>query len=70
MGDNDASVTGSLANRDAQSYSANLLYSPKPVFTIGVEFMHARRMLENGTDGAFDRLQLSGRYDFGYTAPY
>jgi hypothetical protein len=35
-----------------------------------VELMHARRMLENGIDGTFDRLQLSGRHDFGYTAPY
>ena len=68
-GDNDASITGGFVNRDAQSYSANLLHSPKRVFTVGVELMHARRILENGTDGTSDRLQLSGRHDFGYTAP-
>ena len=66
MADNPVSVTGGSVNREAQSYSANLLYSPVPELTLGIEFMHARRALEDGTDGTMDRFQLSARYDFGY----
>ncbi len=54
-------------NQGAQSYSVNLLYSPVSVLTAGVELMHARRELENGSDGTIQRLQLSARYDFGWT---
>jgi hypothetical protein len=63
----DTDLTGSGVNKDAQSYSINLLYSPVSVLTAGVELMHARRVLESGTDGTFQRLQLSARYDFGWT---
>jgi hypothetical protein len=44
----------------------NLLYSPVPPLTFGVEFMHARRALEVGSSGTMDRLQFFGRYDFDY----
>jgi hypothetical protein len=70
FGDNPASIAGGISNKEAQSYSANLLYSPVPKFTVGVEFMHARRVVENGAAGTMDRLQLSARYDFGYKTPY
>jgi hypothetical protein len=70
FGDNPALIAGGISNKEAQSYSANLLYSPIPKFTVGVEFMHARRFVENGAAGTMDRLQLSARYDFGYKAPY
>jgi hypothetical protein len=66
--DNPTSVSGGSVNKEAQSYSANLLYSPVPKWTLGVEFIHARRALEDGTDGTMGRLQLSARWDFGYTA--
>jgi hypothetical protein len=66
--ENPASVTGGGVNKEAQSYSINLLYSPIPKLTFGGELMHARRVLQDGTDGAFDRLQLSARYDFGYSS--
>jgi hypothetical protein len=65
-GDNPELVKGSALNRDAQSYSANLLYSPVPMWTVGLEFFHARRRLENGTDGWYQRLQFSALWDFGY----
>lgn len=66
--DNDAPLTGGDENKDAQSYSVNLLYSPFKSFTLGVELMHARRVLEGGTDGAFDRLQFAARYDFDHSS--
>jgi hypothetical protein len=64
--DNPSLVKGSALNRDAQSFSVNLLYSPVPKWTVGLEFFHARRRLENGTDGWYERLQFSARWDFGY----
>jgi hypothetical protein len=65
-GDYPEVARGSALNRDAQSYSANLLYSPVPNWTVGVEWFHARRRLDNGTDGWYQRLQFSARWDFGY----
>ncbi len=50
----------------AYSFSGNLLYSPLPPLTFGVELMRAYRKLEDGTTGKFDRLQFSGEYDFGF----
>jgi len=68
-GKNPDTAKGSALNRDAQSFSANLLYSPVPKWTVGVEWFHARRRLENGTDGWYQRLQFSARWDFGYLSP-
>ncbi len=65
-GDNPEVAKGSALNRDAQSFSANVLYSPVPKWTVGVEWFHARRRLENGIDGWYQRLQFSARWDFGY----
>jgi hypothetical protein len=41
-GDNPAVLPGSV-NDNAQSVSVNLLYSPDPKLTVGIEYMHARR---------------------------
>jgi hypothetical protein len=65
-GDNPELAKGSALNRDAQSFSANLLYSPVPKWTVGVEWFYAKRRLDNGTDGWYQRLQFSARWDFGY----
>jgi hypothetical protein len=67
IGDNNANLTGGEVNKEAQSYSINLLYSPVSVLTVGAELTHARRVIEDGTDGSFQRLQFSARYDFGWT---
>ena len=48
----------------SQSYSANILYSPVKKLTFGVEYKHAERELESGTDGDMDRLQFSAKYVF------
>ena len=63
--DNPESANGGV-NKKAASISANLLYSPVPELTFGVELMHAIREFEDGTDGSMDRLQFSARYNFGY----
>lgn len=64
--DNPARMAGGKANREARSYSANLLYSPVPAWTVGVEYTYAMRELEDGTDGHYDRVQFSARYSFGF----
>ena len=65
--DNPSRLDGSV-NDNAQSASLNLLYSPNPKVTVGLEYMRARRALLSGENGEFDRLQFSVRYDFGYMA--
>ena len=65
---NDTDLTSEGANAEFWSASANVLYSPVPPLTIGLEFMHAERKLESGVRGRFDRLQFSARYDFDFTA--
>lgn len=62
--DNDATLTGGLANKESWSVTANVFYSPLPKLDIGAEFRHAVRELENGADGSLDRVQLTTKYSF------
>jgi hypothetical protein len=65
--DNDVGLSGDEGKKTAYSISANLLYSPIPELTFGLELMHGVRELENGTEGKFDRLQFFGKYDFKFS---
>jgi hypothetical protein len=64
---NDETLTGTGVNQSAYSFSGNLIYSPIPALSFGAELMRAYRKLESGTVGKFDRLQLSGKYDFSFS---
>jgi hypothetical protein len=64
---NDAAVSGGTVNRTAWSISANILYSPAPPLTFGLELMRGYRQLEDRTDGSFGRLQFSAKWDFRYS---
>ena len=64
---NDSSLVGAEANTIAYSLSANLKYTPVRQLMLGIEFMNAYREIEDGTNGSFNRLQISARYSFGYT---
>ena len=66
--DNNASLTGTGVNKSASSISVNLLYSPDPKLTFGVELMRGNRELESGVDGAFNRVQFSAKYNFSFSA--
>ena len=66
--DNDVALTGDAVNKSSNSMSVNLLYSPDPNLTYGVEIMHASRELENGTDGSFNRIQFSAKYNFSFSS--
>lgn len=50
--------------KSAQSYSANILYSPVKRLTFGAELKHAEREQESTTDGSLERLQFSVKYAF------
>jgi hypothetical protein len=43
-------------------YAVNLLYSPVPKITTGVEYRRGEREEENGNDGSLDRVQFSVKY--------
>ena len=66
--DHDTSIVSDGVTRSAWSASANLIYSPVPGMSVGLEFMRAERAVEDGRDGAMDRIQFSARYDFRFSA--
>ena len=57
-------AAGEEITKKVSNYSANLLYYPVPALSLGVEFIHAERELENGVDGDLDRLQFTGKFRF------
>jgi hypothetical protein len=66
--DNDSSLSATSnahsPNKSSWSVLGNLFYSPLPKLDIGAEYRYAERELENGTDGDFNRLQLTTKYSF------
>lgn len=62
--DNPTRFTGTSVTDDVWSGHINLLYSPTPPLTFGVEYIYAERELENGLDGTLNRVQFSGKYAF------
>jgi hypothetical protein len=62
--DNDANLTGGSANKSSWSAVANVFYSPLPKLDIGAEYRYGVREIENGTDGDFNRFQLTTKYSF------
>ena len=62
--DNDAALTGGGVTRGAESFHANLIYSPIPKLDIGAELIWGRRTLENDLDGDLQRLHTHVKYSF------
>ncbi|WP_295166771.1 DcaP family trimeric outer membrane transporter [uncultured Brevundimonas sp.] len=62
--DNDLAFTGLAANRSAQSFHANLIWSPITAFDVGAELMFADREIETGASGDMTRLILFAKYGF------
>lgn len=60
----NTSSTGAEVTKLVHSAHANLLYSPKPKFTVGAELMRAQREIESGAKGELYRLQFSAKYSF------
>jgi hypothetical protein len=66
--DNESSLSATSnahsPNKSSWSVFGNLFYSPLPKLDIGAEYRYGERELENGTDGDFNRLQLTTKYSF------
>lgn len=53
-----------LVNQESQSAHLNLIWSPVPRVNLGVEYIYARREVENGLSGNLNRGQFSAQYTF------
>lgn len=62
--DNDAALTGLAVTERAQSFHANLIYSPVPKLDIGAELIWGERSLENDLDGDLRRIHTHVKYSF------
>ena len=62
--DNDTDWTGFGVTRSAQSFHANLIYSPFPKLDIGAELIWGNREVESGADGDLRRLHTTVKYSF------
>lgn len=60
---NPAGTAGTV-NRSAESAHLNLIWSPVPQTNVGLEYVAARRQIENGQSGRLNRLQASVQYLF------
>lgn len=62
--DNDAALTGLGVTESAQSWHANLIYSPLPKLDIGAELGWGQRSLESGAEGDLRRIHTHVKYSF------
>ena len=62
--DNKKNLVGGNANKSSESIGVNLFYSPFAKLDLGVEYRHAKREVESGTDGDLDRIQFTTKYSF------
>ena len=62
--DNDTALTGVGVTSATSSARINAIYSPVPDLHFGFEVSHARRELENNSEGNMNRFQFSVQYNF------
>jgi hypothetical protein len=62
--DNDTDWTGFGVTRSAQSFHANLIYSPLPKLDVGAELTWGNREVEGGADGDLRRIHTTVKYSF------
>ncbi|KAF1712445.1 hypothetical protein CSC70_02680 [Pseudoxanthomonas kalamensis DSM 18571] len=62
--DNDVALTGYGVTERADSFHANLIYSPFPKLDVGAELTWAQRALEDDREGDLKRLQTTVKYSF------
>jgi hypothetical protein len=60
---NPAGTAGS-ANKSADSAHVNLIWSPLAQTNFGLEYIYAKRVIENGQSGKLNRLQAAAQYIF------
>ncbi|MEM9838335.1 MAG: DcaP family trimeric outer membrane transporter [Pseudomonadota bacterium] len=62
--DNPVQLTSGAVTDTVTSIHANLIYSLTSKIDVGVELIRADRELENGDDGAMNKIQFSAKYGF------
>lgn len=62
--DNDPSLTGYGVTERAQSFHANVIYSPFPKLDVGAEIGFGKRELEDDREGDLKRIQTTVKYSF------
>jgi hypothetical protein len=62
--DNDPSITGYGVTERAQSFHANVIYSPFPKLDVGAEIGFGKRELEDDREGDLKRIQTTVKYSF------
>jgi hypothetical protein len=58
--------SGTFGTNNQKDYSAhvNLIWSPWKNVDVGIEYIYAKREIENGQDGDLNRVQASAKYSF------
>jgi DcaP outer membrane protein len=64
VGSSNPDGTAGAVNKSAESVHANLIWSPVERTNLGVEYIFARREIQNGDTGNLNRLQVSAQYSF------
>jgi hypothetical protein len=62
--DNDTAITGLGVTERAQSFHANVIYSPFPKLDVGAELSFGKRELEDDREGDLKRVQTTVKYSF------
>jgi DcaP outer membrane protein len=61
---NNPSGTFGTINQGDKSTHVNLIWSPWKKVDLGLEYIYAKREIENGQSGALNRVQFGAKYDF------
>jgi hypothetical protein len=64
LGSSNPEGTAGSVNRDSQSAHLNVIWSPVVQTNFGLEYIHARREVQNGESGTLNRLQAAAQYSF------
>ena len=64
LGSSNPEGTAGSVNRDSQSAHLNVIWSPVAQTNFGLEYIHARREVQNGESGTLNRLQAAAQYFF------
>ena len=62
--DNPIMLTTDQVTDESWNALANVIYSPVPPLSVGIEYMYAERTLEDGRSGNLQKVQVSTKYSF------
>jgi hypothetical protein len=62
--DNNIDIVGTAVNKKFQSVHGNLIWSPVPAVSLGVEYIWGYREREDDEEGNLNRVQFGAQYNF------